>query len=298
MKYLRFLLFSMLCILCVQTVSAQGVVRRNKPKQEQQQKQKPKQNSGGQRRQTNTNRSNSSSNSNNAHVQVQQQQTQQTQQTQQMQPVQATGSGVSGSHGGHDYVNLGLPSGTLWATRNVGASRPEDYGDYFAWGETRGYKSGKSDFSWSTYKWCNGSSDKLTKYCTSSSYGTVDNRTELSPEDDAVYANWGSGWRMPTDDQQTELREKCRWTWTSRNGVKGYEVKGPNGNLLFLPAAGYRYDASLYNAGGYGFYWSRTLCSGSPNYAFSLWCYSDRLVRLVSFRYNGQSVRPVRAQGL
>ncbi|MDO4994918.1 MAG: hypothetical protein Q4E32_07945, partial [Bacteroidales bacterium] len=132
----------------------------------------------------------------------------------------------------HEYVDLGLPSGTLWATCNVGASRPEDYGDYFAWGETSGYNGGKTDFSWKTYKWWNGAYDKLTKYC------TVDNRTELLPEDDAAYVNWGSSWRIPTRTQQDELRKKCTWTLTSRGGVNGYEVKGPNGNVLFLPTAG------------------------------------------------------------
>lgn len=235
MKYLHFLL---LCLLSVQTVSAQSAVRSNNFKQN------------------------------------------------------------AGSYGGHDYVDLGLPSGTLWATCNVGASRPEDYGDYFAWGETSGYKSGKSDFSWSTYKWCNGAYDKLTKYCTKSSYGTVDNRTELSPDDDAAYVNWGSGWRMPSYDQQTELRKKCKWTWTSRNGVAGYEVKGPNGNLLFLPYAGYRDDTSLLNAGLSGYYWSRTLDSDYPDDACYLGFYTGRVGWDDHYRCYGQSVRPVRAQEL
>ena len=97
----------------------------------------------------------------------------------------------------HEWVDLGLPSGTLWATCNVGANSPEEYGDYFAWGET----TTKSSYSWSTYKYCKGSSSTMTKYCTSSYYGTVDNKTELEPSDDAATANWGSEWQMPSLEQ-------------------------------------------------------------------------------------------------
>ena len=210
----------------------------------------------------------------------------------------------SGSINGRAYVDLGLPSGTLWATCNLGASKPGEYGDYFAWGETTGYNSGKTDFSWSTYKYCNGSSFSMTKYCTDSSYGTygtVDNKTELELADDAAYVNWGSQWRMPSDEQQTELRTECTWTWTTRNGVYGYEVygyevKGTNGNSIFLPAAGERDDTSLYNAGSYGYYWSRTLSTGGfPNSAYNLSFYSSSIIVISSNRFKGRSVRPVRA---
>ena len=149
-------------------------------------------------------------------------------------------------------VDLGLPSGTLWADRNIGADSPEGYGDYFAWGETRP----KSTYSWSTYKYCKGSYNTLTKYCTDSSCGTVDNKTVLEPSDDAATANWGSNWRMPTHAEQEELIEKCTWTWTTRNGVNGYKVTGPNGNSIFLPAAGFRYDSSVSGAGSRANYWS------------------------------------------
>ncbi|MCQ2319676.1 MAG: hypothetical protein MJZ90_12290 [Bacteroidales bacterium] len=101
----------------------------------------------------------------------------------------------------HEYVDLGLPSGLLWATCNVGADSPEDYGDYFAWGETET----KSDYDWDTYKWCNGSYNTLTKYNTKSSYGTVDNKTTLELSDDAARANWGGSWRMPTEAEFQEL---------------------------------------------------------------------------------------------
>jgi len=155
----------------------------------------------------------------------------------------------------HEWVDLGLPSGTLWATCNVGADTPEGFGDYFAWGET----APKDDYSWETYRWCNGYFNTMTKYCTNGSYGTVDNRTELDPEDDAAYVNWGSSWRMPTMEQQLELRNECTWTWTERNGVNGKLVTGPNGNTIFLPATGCRLFDRFDKVGLHGWYWSRTL---------------------------------------
>ena len=187
----------------------------------------------------------------------------------------------------HEYVDLGLPSGTLWATCNVGANAPEEYGDYFAWGETEP----KDVYSWSNYKWCNGSHNTLTKYCTESDYGTVDNKVELDPEDDAAYVNWGENWRMPTLDQQTELRTECTWTWTTQNGVNGYLVTGPNGNSLFLPAAGGLY-AWLYDEGSWGYYWSHTLYCTLPYGAYGVSFSSDDVGW--DFRYAGHSVRPVR----
>ncbi len=195
-------------------------------------------------------------------------------------------------------VDLGLPSGTLWATRNVGASSPEDYGDYFAWGETKGYKSGKRDFSWSTYKWCAGDIDKQTKYCNDRRYGKkgfTDNKTELDLEDDAAYVNWGSQWRMPSLDQINELRSHCTWTWTQLNGVNGYRVTSKtNGNSIFLPAAGWCNDTSLYGAGFSGYYWSRTLGASYPYCAYHQ-DFGSGYVDWSNFsRHNGQSVRPVR----
>ncbi len=156
------------------------------------------------------------------------------------------------------WVDLGLPSGTLWATCNVGANSPEEYGDYFAWGETEP----KEVYNWSTYKWCNGSDTTMTKYCAKSKYGHngfTDGKTELDPEDDAAYVNWGPAWRMPSQEQQLELIEKCTWTWTTRNGVNGRLVTGPNGNSIFLPAAGERWGAEPDKVGSFGSYWPRTL---------------------------------------
>ena len=187
----------------------------------------------------------------------------------------------------HEYVDLGLS--VKWATMNIGASSPEDYGDYFAWGET----TAKSTYNWSTYKWCNGSYDTQTKYCTSSSYGTVDNKTVLELEDDAANANWGGNWRMPTDAEWTELRTNCTWTWTTQNGVYGRKVTASNGNSIFLPAAGYRYDSSLSRAGSNGDYWSSSLHESGPDYAWRVNFGSGNVSRRSYSRCDGQSVRAV-----
>ena len=193
--------------------------------------------------------------------------------------------------GNHEYVDLGLS--VKWATCNVGASKPEDYGDYFAWGET----TAKSTYDWSTYKYCNGSYSTLTKYNNSSSYGSVDNKTTLELADDAARANWGGSWRMPTDAEMTELREQCTWTWTTQNGVNGYKVtskkSGYTNKSIFLPAAGYRNDSSLYSAGGYGSYWSSSLLAGYPYNAWRLLFGSSHVDRSGNNRYSGFSVRPV-----
>ena len=195
---------------------------------------------------------------------------------------------VSGVSEGHAYVDLGLS--VKWATCNVGADSPEDYGDYFAWGETQP----KSYYDLSTYKWCEGSNDTITKYCNDSNYGTVDNKTILELSDDAANANWGGSWRMPTKAEQEELRNKCTWTWEQKNGVNGYTVTGQNGNSIFLPAAGFRYGSSLYRAGSYGCYWSSSLSTDNSYYACKLFFYSGS-VSSTSYDYRdiGRSVRPV-----
>ena len=156
---------------------------------------------------------------------------------------------------GHQYVDLGLPSGTLWATCNIGANSPEEYGDYFAWGET----VPKAAYEWSTYKWCEGNYDLMTKYCNNYDFGTVDNKTVLELEDDAAHVNWGASWRVPTNEQLEELRLNCTWLWTTKNGVNGCKVIGPNGATLFLPAAGRHTGSSLEYADHDAFYWSRSL---------------------------------------
>ena len=190
----------------------------------------------------------------------------------------------------YKYVDLGLSSGTLWADRNVGADSPEAYGDYFAWGET----STKSTYKWSTYKWCQGSSTSMTKYCTDSSYGTVDNKTILDLEDDAAYVNMGVEWRMPTEDEFCELISECTWTWTTQNEVNGYKVTGPNGNSIFLPAAGYRSYEDLCYVGSSADYWSSSLSGLFPTYAWFLHFGSDKLFMNEGVRStNGFTVRAV-----
>ena len=204
-------------------------------------------------------------------------------------PFAACGSTTTGTENGHEWVDLGLPSGTKWATCNVGATKPEAYGNYYAWGETET----KGDYTWDTYKWCNGSYDTQTKYCTDSGYGTVDNKTVLDLADDAARANWGGAWRMPTDAEWTELRKNCTWTWTTLNGVNGYEVEGTNGNSIFLPAAGFRFIDDLSHAGSFGRCWSSSLDSGSPYDAWFVSFFSVGVYRFSICRGYGLSVRPV-----
>lgn len=207
----------------------------------------------------------------------------------------------------HEYVDLGLPSGTLWATCNIGANSPEEYGDYFAWGELEGYNSGKTEFYWSTYKWCEGTDRTMTKYCNNSNYGFngfTDDKTELDLEDDAAYVNWGAAWRMPSIEQLQELING-NYTIierTTQNGVYGRKItskmEGFTDKSIFLPDAGCRNVSSLYYAGSYGNYWSRTLyTSTSPLAAWYLYFESGSNIGVGSTgRCYGRSVRPVRSQ--
>lgn len=221
------------------------------------------------------------------------------------------------SPSGVQAVDLGLS--VKWANMNVGATSMEDYGDYFAWGETVGYKGGKTYFDESTYKYymstkVPASTDKdgftipertisgYTKYVTKSGAskdgydGFYDDKTTLDPEDDAATANWGGSWRIPTKAEQDELRTKCTWEWKELNGKKGYKVTGPNGNFIFLPAAGYRYGGSLGSAGSNGEYWSSSLNTSGSYIAYYLYFNSGGSDDVGWFdigRYNGRSVRAV-----
>ena len=174
----------------------------------------------------------------------------------------------NGTLNGHDYVDLGLPSGTLWDTCNVGASSSEKYGDYFAWGETES----KLYYDQSTYKFYN-EGDELTKYCNDSDEeenGFVDYKTELDASDDVATAKWGKNWRMPSILELEELMDECSWTEETINGVRGYQISSSNGNHIFLPAANSRYEDSVGNSGNCGFYWSKTLLKESPKAAHIL----------------------------
>ena len=185
---------------------------------------------------------------------------------------------------------IDMGTGVKFACCNVGATSPIEYGDYFAWGETKT----KSNYNWSTYSLCRGSSSTMTKYCNSSSYGTVDNKTKLELTDDAARANWGSPWRMPTIEELTALNDKCTWTWTTISNVAGYKVTSTNGSILFFPAAGYRLGARLDDAGSHDHYWSSSLGTSNANYARVLYFYSsDQNTSRYSSRDCGQSVRPV-----
>ena len=188
-------------------------------------------------------------------------------------------------------VDLGLS--VKWAFFNMGASKPEEYGNYYAWGETEP----KTDYSWSTYKWCNGSFYTLTKYNTSTYYGTVDNKTILDPEDDVAHVKWGGSWRMPTKAEQVELRNNCTWRWydsdnSEFNGIAGYKVtskiKGYTDRSIFLPAAGYRYGTDLNSVGNNGNYCSSSLDTDYPYSEYYLYFGSGYANRSL-----GRSVRPV-----
>lgn len=186
-------------------------------------------------------------------------------------------------YNGHEWVDLGLS--VKWATCNVGASSPTDYGGYYAWGETRT----KSTYSWDTYFDTNDGGKTFYKYA-------ANKKTTLELSDDAARVNWGGSWRMPTRAEQDELREKCTWTWTTQNGIKGYKVSSKlNGNTIFLPAAGHRINSDLDSTGSDGFYWSSSLNRNYPNDAFYLFVSSAKFYFFseLSCRCEGRSVRAV-----
>lgn len=184
-----------------------------------------------------------------------------------------------GAYAQHEPVDLGLS--VDWASCNLGASAPEQYGAYYSWGET----ATKSVFSWDTYRY--GNSDALTKYNKSDG-----NRT-LAPENDAASAAWGGTWRMPTKAESAELLDKCTWTWSNRSGVNGYIVTGPSGNTIFLPASGQREGSEASDVGSWGCYWSATLNHISILMAESL-SFDQGLSSVeVASRIVGQAIRPV-----
>ena len=192
-----------------------------------------------------------------------------------------------------EWVDLGLPSGLLWAECNLGATKPEEYGDYYAWGET----STKEVYDWSTYKYCNGDYNQLTKYCNDPEYGYngfTDNLTTLQPSDDVATAKLGNGARMPTETEWRELIANTTSEWTTENGVYGRKLTAANGKSLFFPAAGYRDGSELGGAGEAGIYWSPSLGADGQGSAWGFYFDSDyQLVYRNGFRYYGFSVRAV-----
>ncbi len=197
----------------------------------------------------------------------------------------------------HDYVDLGLTSGTLWATCNVGANTPKDVGLFFAWGDTEGHGNDVADgylFSWENYKWGEiiGEETYFTKYCSDSSRGKdgfTDGKDELDPEDDAAYVNWGSIWRTPTKEQLDELLNECTWTPMTIGDVNGYEVTGPNDNTIFLPETGWRIDDMLLDGGAY---WSRSTNPDDVGGAYYLGWDNYGWYEFGG-RIDGQCIRPV-----
>ena len=182
---------------------------------------------------------------------------------------------------GYDFVDLGLPSGLLWATCNVGADSPEDIGNYYSWGET----DTKSKYAWSTYKWCRGSSNSITKY--------DELNCELRSEDDVAAVIWGGTWRMPTKKEVDELSLNCRWQATTQNGTKGILIVGKNNRSIFLPFSGWYSGSSSKNVGKSGGIWSKTNGWSVIHNAVSLVFDSSSHKSGHSDRSQGFPVRPV-----
>ena len=187
---------------------------------------------------------------------------------------------------GHEYVDLGLPSGLKWATCNVGANAPHEYGGYYAWGEVET----KREYTDENCK---------TIDCIEVRKGFFKKRIETEYIDkkenfkDTARVNWGGSWRMPTEAEIQELVNNCTWTWITQNGVNGMRVTGPNGNSIFLPAAGYCYGSSRYHVGEYGDYWSSTPLESRTINAYGLYFVSGCHDVYWDYRYDGRTVRPV-----
>lgn len=188
-------------------------------------------------------------------------------------------------------VDLGLS--VKWGSFNVDADFPEDYGNYYAWGEIEP----KEDYSWATYKWCNGSSSTLSKYNSRVRYGTVDKKSNLDLEDDVAYVKWGDNWHIPTQAELEELRNNCIWTWTSVNGVYGYKitsnVNGYTDNSIFLPAAGYYVNKELYALGSSCEYYSSSLLIDNPSDIYIIESNENSINYNNRGRNEGRTVRPV-----
>jgi len=188
--------------------------------------------------------------------------------------------------GGGQYnwaiVDLGLS--VKWASVNIGAEVETDYGDRYAWGEI----APKTSFTWGNYKWCNGTEYSMTKYCTNSSYGTVDNLAILKDEDDAAQVVWGGGWRMPTVEEAQELRDNCTWVTETNNGVKGYRITAKNSNSIFIPLNGQHDESGVHYTGTYMNVWLNQCNGGIYGYVLSA-----SGVGASNHRHDGLCIRPV-----
>ncbi len=194
----------------------------------------------------------------------------------------------------HESVDLGLPSGTLWATMNLGAEKSEDYGEYFSWGET----APKSSYFPEDYKWCdNGQVDMCLKYNTRDDCGTVDNIIELEPDDDPATVLWGKGWCTPSEEQFRELINSNNTiiSLENTNGVNVMQITSrKNGRVLLLPSAGDKCGKNIYYEDSRGNYWTRSLYVDEPWNATELNYYDGGAAFIKCFRYYGLTVRPVR----
>ena len=198
----------------------------------------------------------------------------------------------SDMHNGHEYVDLGLPSGTLWATCNVDANTPEDGGGAYAWGETEL----KEDYSWDTYKWATGRPTKdnhtITKYCDRNGYGSIDGKMTLDAEDDVAHVKWGGSWHIPTDAEWQELMDNCNAEWIRQNNVRGYRFTASNGNSIFIPVGEYRYSSEVVSNDFE--YWSSSLRPDAhATNANGIWRSNSLLELTGMMRYEGHTVRPV-----
>lgn len=217
---------------------------------------------------------------------------------------------VSGNIGGHNYVDIGLPSGIKWATCNMGASKPSDSGDYYAWGEVET----KGGYSWTTYLFCKEEDGRLNKYCHTEELGVVDKKSVLELDDDASTSKWGKKWRMPRKEEFQELIDNCIWEWTNdfegsgKSGCVGTSKR--NENKIFFPASGQRYEAKYAFAqmpgfsipnpqngiefeGEFGGYWSSSLCLERSKGAFIMNVSSYAMELDIAQRCIGHSVRAV-----
>lgn len=220
--------------------------------------------------------------------------------------VNAIMSGVGETPSNVVAVDLGLPSGTLWANMNVGATSPLDDGLYFAYGETTGYTSDTSDghvFNWANYKYCNGTNNSIWKYCTTSKCGAVDDKTTLEPKDDAAHENWGDGWRIPTKVEMQELIDNTHKNVYRNKGVWVLQLSSvKNGKMIELPLSGNRYNSKISNQGTAARYWTSTvrLTTDGNTEAYTLWARQDGTVDNLESsggpRCYGYSIRAVRSK--
>lgn len=194
-----------------------------------------------------------------------------------------TNEELTGEINGHEWVDLGLPSGLKWAVCNVGASIPEEFGNYYSWGETEP-KSEYTSINSLTYKV---SFRQLKKS------GIIDDSGTLTKEYDAASVNWGDEWRMPTIEEYGELIDECTWNFASFNGINGYLVTGPNKKNIFLPAAAFQQGSTIENIGNFGDYWSSSVVNELSGISHSLGYSSKSHGRRRYARYAGRTIRPV-----